>query len=75
MHQKVYNINKSFWEFYKSVKSVIKKTKYKMDYKVWKFLNGIILEDNLKYRIIRLCKNRGQNTFCLFFRKDFNHFI
>ena len=46
--KKVYNINKSLKEFHNSVKSVIKKTKHKMDYKVSKFRNGIILEDNLK---------------------------
>ena len=46
-----------------------------MDYKTWKYLNGLIIEDILKCRIIFLYKNGEQNTFYLFFREGFNHFI
>ena len=48
MYQKSVQYKQKLKEFHNSVKSVIKKTKHKMDYKVCKFRNGIILEDNLK---------------------------
>ena len=46
--KKVYNIHKNLQEFNNDVQSLIKNTKYKIDYNTCKYLNGIILEDILK---------------------------